>query len=547
MITTIKQYRNIRSLALKFCLFVLIVSNSACSDDFFDKNPLDAVSDATFWKSESDAKLALVGCYNNGGAWSGEDFWTPRGIIYLDFMAGLGSEKELIPDRFTDGTLDPSYWAVEGYWDNSYRKITACNNFLSHIDNIVMDENTKAIMKSEVRTIRAYQYFNLAFFFSDVPFITKVLTVEEANSIARTPKAEIMNFVETELEESSVALPSTRPISEDGRITSGAALAILGRVQMANKKWDSAAITYKKIIDSKAYTLAASFKTMFNVLNEINKEFILTSQYQEDVYAHVLPQYLYPEAYGGWHQFSPYNELVKQFQCTDGLSIEQSPLFDPANPYNNRDPRLDYTIMISDRTVFQGKTFVSRPDSNSPDRITRYNWSGYCINKFMDPSYDGNLMNYGGNWSIIRYAEVLLSYLEAKLEAGQAIDQALLDETINKVRSRADVNMPAITTTNPTELRNKIRVEREVEFAFEGLHYYDILRWGVAAEKLNRQFTGMKLTNDPANYTAFKVDEDGYLIYQKRNFVEGTNELWPIPQAERNVNTKLTQNTGYPN
>ena len=547
MITNIKQYRNIRSLALKFCLFVLVVSSSACSDDFFDKNPLDSVSDATFWKSESDAKLALVGCYNNGGAWSGEDFWTPRGIIYLDFMAGLGSEKELIPDRFTNGTLDPSYWAVEGYWDNSYRKIVACNNFLSHIDDIVMDANTKAIMKSEVRTIRAYQYFNLAFFFSDVPFFTKVLTVDEANSIARTPKTEIMNFVETELEQSSVALPPTRPTIEDGRITSGAALAILGRVQMANKKWGPAAVTYKKIIDSKAYTLTTSFKTMFNVQNEINKEFILTSQYQEDVYAHVLPQYLYPEAFGGWHQFSPYNELVKQFQCTDGLSIEQSPLFDSANPYNNRDPRLDYTIMISDRTVFQGKTFVSRPDSNSPDRITRYNWSGYCINKFMDASYMGNLMNYGGNWSIIRYAEVLLSYLESKLEAGEAIDQTLLDETINKVRSRADVNMPAITTINTVELRNKIRVEREVEFAFEGLHYYDILRWGVAAEKLNRQFTGMKLTNDPANYTAFKVDEDGYLMYQKRNFVEGVNELWPIPQAERNVNTKLTQNFGYPN
>lgn len=547
MIINIKQYRNIRSLALKFCLFVLLVSNSACSDDFFNKNPLDAVSDATFWKSESDAKLALVGCYNNGGAWSGEDFWTPRGIIYLDFMAGLGSEKELIPDRFTNGTLDPSYWAVEGYWDNSYRKIVACNNFLSHIDDIEMDSNTKTVMKSEVRTIRAYQYFNLAFFFSDVPFFIKVLTVDEANSIVRTPKTDIMNFVETELEQSSVDLPPTRPTTEDGRITSGAALAILGRVQMANKKWGPAALTYKKIIDSKAYTLTTSFKTMFNVQNEINKEFILTSQYQEDVYAHVLPQYLYPEAYGGWHQFSPYNELVKQFQCTDGLSIEDSPLFDSANPYNNRDPRLDYTIMISDRTVFQGKTFVSRPDSNSPDRITRYNWSGYCINKFMDPSYTGNLMNYGGNWSIIRYAEVLLSYLESKLEAGEAIDQALLDETINKVRSRADVNMPAITTINTVELRNKIRVEREVEFAFEGIHYYDILRWGVAAERLNRQFTGMKLTNDPANYTAFNVDEDGYLIYQKRNFVEGVNELWPIPQAERNVNTKLTQNFGYPN
>ncbi|AXP82043.1 SusD family protein [Mariniflexile rhizosphaerae] len=547
MTTNNKLYRSFRSFALRFFVLVLVISNSACSDDFFDKNPLDAVSDATFWKSESDAKLALVGCYNNGGAWSGEDFWTPRGIIYLDFMAGFGSEKELIPDRFTDGTLDPSYWAVEGYWDNTYRKIVTCNNFLSHIDDIEMDATIKANMIAEVRTIRAYQYFNLSFFFSDVPLFKNVLTVDEANNIERTPKADIMNFVETELEESYLDLPLTRPISEDGRITSGATLAILGRVLMANKKWAAAAATYKKIIDSQVYTIVPNFRTMFNVQNEINTEFILTSQYQEDVYSHVLTQYLYPETYGGWHQFSPYNELVKQFECTDGLSIEDSPLFDPSNPYDNRDPRLDYTIMISDRTVFKGTTFVSRPDSSSPDRITRYNWSGYCINKFMDPTFSGNLMNYGGNWSIIRYAEVLLSYLESKLEAGDAIDQVLLDETINKVRSRADVNMPAITTTNTVELRNKIRIEREVEFAFEGLHYYDILRWGVAAEKLNRQFTGMKLTNDPANYTDFDVDEDGYLIYQKRNFVEGVNEIWPIPQAERNVNTKLTQNPGYPN
>ncbi|MFB9109485.1 RagB/SusD family nutrient uptake outer membrane protein [Flavobacterium gyeonganense] len=547
MIINIKQYRNIRSLALMICLFALVVSNSACSDDFFDKNPLDKVSDATFWKTEEDAKLALVGCYKTDGAWSGEDFWSARGVMFLDFMAGLGSEKEKIPDQFTNGTLNPSYWAVESYWANTYRKITTCNNFLSRIDAIEMDANLKAIMKSEVRTIRAYQYFNLAFFFSDVPFTTKVLTVEEANSIPRTPKSQIMDFVEKELEESAAGLPAIRPTSEDGRITSGAALAILGRVQMANKKWSPAAVTYKKIIDSQAYSLVPSFRTMFNVVNEVNKEFILTSQYQQDVYGHVITQYLYPETYGGWHQFSPYNELVKQYQCTDGLSVEESPLFDPANPYDNRDPRLDYTIMISDRTVFKGVTYVSRPGTNSPDRFNRYDWSGYSINKFMDPSFDGNLMNYGGNWCIIRYAEVLLSYLESKLEASEAIDQSLLDETINKVRARADVNMPAITTTNPSELREKIRVEREVEFAFEGLHYYDILRWGIAAEKLNRQFTGMKLTNDPANYTAFKVDEEGYLIYQKRNFVKGVNELWPIPQSERNVNTKLTQNTGYPN
>ena len=534
-----------KSLLLKLSFLMLIFSSISCSDDFFDKNPLDAVSDATFWTTESDAMLALAGCYNNGGAWSGEDFWSARGVMFLDLMSGLGSEKEMIPDLFTDGSLNAGYWAVEGYWDNAYKKITACNNFLKNVENIDMDQDIKAMMIGEIRTIRAYEYFNLIRFFSDVPLITDVLSVEEANNVSRTPEEEIYTFVETELRESYPNIPTNRPTSEDGRITSGASLAILGRVLMAEEKWDEAATVYKLIMDSGAYSLTSTFKDLFNVQNEINSEFILTAQYQEDVYPHVMPQYLYPEMYGGWHQFSPFNEHVKMYECTDGLTIENSPLYNPNDPYENKDPRLDYTIMISDRTQFQGKTFVSRPDSDSPDRITRYNWSGYCINKFMDPSFDGNLMNYGGNWSIIRYSEVLLSYLESKIEAGDAIDQALLDATINKVRSRADVQMPPVTTAPTQVLREQVRREREVELAFEGVHYFDILRWGIAAEKLNRQFTGMKLTNNPAEYTDYNVDQDGYLIYLKRDFVSGVNEIWPIPQVEIDVNPNLTQNPGY--
>jgi hypothetical protein len=314
---------------------------------------------------------------------------------------------------------------------------------------------------------------------------------------------------------------------------------------LAGKNWTAAAETYKKIIDFDCYHIESNFKELFWESNEINDEFILTSQYKEDDYGHVMLQYLYPETWGGWHQFSPYNELVKEFECTDGLSIEDSPLYDPNNPYENRDPRLDYTVMISDRTTFKGKTFVSRPGSESSDRITRYDWSGYCINKFMDEVFDGNLMNYGGNFPVIRYAEVLLGYLEASLEAENTISQSLLDLTVNKVRGRDAVGMPPVTTTDSEKLREIIRRERRVEFAFEGLRYYDILRWGIAAEELNKQFTGMKLTNDPDNYTEFPVDDQGYLLYQKRNFKKGINELWPIPQAEIDINDNLIQNTGY--
>lgn len=528
---------------LVLALFQLFLIQG-CSDDFFDKQPLDAVSDATFWKTQEDAELALVGIYDNGTGFKGEDFWTPRALLYLDLMAGEGSEKELIPDRVTDGSLNPSYFVTANYWSNAYQKITVCNNFLDHLADFEIDEDVKSEMAAEVRTIRAYSYFNLGLYFGGVPLIKKVLTIDEANSVSRASLQEVWTFAENELLDSYPNLPLTRPESENGRITSGAALAILGRLQMAKKDWTAAASTYKTIIDSDVYSLASNFKGLFWESNELNPEIILSSQYQQDVYSHVLPQYLYPETYGGWHQFSPYNELVKVFECTDGKTINESSLFDSNNPYENRDPRLDYTIMISDRTKFKGQMFISRPDSDSPDRFNKYNWSGYAINKFMDEGFDGNLTNYGGNWIIIRYAEVLLSYLESKLESGE-ITQSLLDETINLVRSRSDVQMPNITIANTSNLRAAIRRERRVEFAFEGLRYYDILRWGTAAENLNRSFTGMKLTNDPENYDDFQVDENGYLIYQERNFKEGVNELWPIPQGEIDINPNLEQNPGY--
>jgi starch-binding outer membrane protein, SusD/RagB family len=519
---------------------------TSCSKDYFDKQPLDAISDATFWKTEKDAQLALTGCYNIGAFWTSETFWMPKSLMELDLGAGYGSEKELRPDHVTDGTLTSAYWYTGAFWSNAYSKIAKCNNFLDHVGAITMDAAQKKMMIAEVKALRAYDMYNLALYFGAIPMPTTALNVASANSIARTPQTEVYAFLEKDLKESAADLPLTRPASENGRITRGAAMAILGRIQMAQKKWSDAAATYTAIMNSNVYSIEqGGYKRLFIQTGENSSENILAAQFQEDTYADVFTQYLYPETWGGWHQFSPYNELVEMYECRDGLPITQSPLYNPNSPYDNRDPRMDYTIMINNRTRFKGTTYVSTPSSSSPDRMNKYNWSGYCINKYMDSTFSGNLMNYGGNHTIIRYAEVLLSCLEAKLEAGEAISQATLDATINKVRTRPSVNMPPVTTTNVTALRTIVRRERTTELAFEGVHYFDILRWGIAATELNRQFHGMKLTNDPANYTAFPVNSQGYFVFQRKNFVAGKNELWPIPQTEMDINKKLTQNPGY--
>jgi hypothetical protein len=537
-----KRYFNIFKIQL--ALIALMVFSSGCKDSFFDKQPLDAISDGTFWQTESDANLALTGCYRFVPQWGGEDFWTSRGLLFLDLAAGNGGEKERFPQGLTDGTLNSAYWVVNSYWANSYKKVATCNNFLDNIGKVKMDETKKGVMVAEARTLRAYEFFNLALYWGDVPLPKTTLKIEDANTISRSPKAEVWAFAENELSESANILPAE---SAKGRITKGAALAILGRLQMAENKWSDAAATYKKIIDLGVYIIDPAYEQLFWEVKEDSKEMILATQYQIDVFPNVNLQFLFPTMSGGWHQYSPYNNLVKVYECTDGKTIDQSPLYDPNNPYVNRDPRLDATFFIPGRTVFKGRTYDSRPGFGDPgDAFNAYNFSGYLIKKGCDANFVGNMMNSGVNVPIIRYSEVLLSYLESMLESGAAIDQPLLDKTINKVRGREEVHMPAVTETNKDKLRVILRRERRVELAFEGPRYFDILRWGIASDELTDVvFTGLKLTNDPAHYTTYPVDNEGYYKWEVKHFKKGINELWPIPLAEIQVNKNLTQNTGY--
>lgn len=525
----------------------LLTVITGCKKDILDTQPLSSISNATFWKTASDATLALNGVYDVGTGFAGYNFWVATSMVNLDLMAGNGSEKESIPDNFTDGTLNSTNGFVSAYYSNAYGQITRCNNFLANIDGVTMDATQKAVMIGEVKTIRAYNYFNLALYFGDVPLIQKLLTVPEANSVTRTAKATVWAFCESELKAAAAVLPVSNSADRLGHMTSASALAILGRLQLAQKKWAEAAVTYKTIIDFNYYSIDPRYRELFLSSGETSREIIMSTQYIKDTYSHVLLQYLTPETWGGWHQYSPFNELVEAYECKDGKTIAESPLFDKNNPYNNRDPRMDFNIMIPERTVFRGKVYSAKPGTTLPDRLNQYPgvWSGYVIYKFLedDPNVASGF-NSGNNFPLIRYAEVLLGYLEAKLESG-SVDQALLDLTINKVRGRTAVAMPAVTTLDPTALRTIIRRERRVEFAFEGIRYFDCLRWGIIGSENSQQFTGMKLTNDPANYKDYPVNANGYYIYKKRNFVVNKNELWPIPQSERDLNKNLTQNPGY--
>lgn len=551
-----KTFNNILMANIYNAILIIVLSSLVSCDSLLDKNPLDSLSTSTFWKNESDAMLGLTGVYEedgNTGTSTKQTYslWNQDTYMRLfEATTDNGYEKDGNVTDINNGDLSSSYTPVKELWSTSYKKIAKCNNFLENIDGVNMDVSKREMLKSEVRTIRAYNYFYMSFLWGDVPLVTKVLTVNEANSVTRDPKADVINFVIKELQESIPNLPVTRSDSEYGRITKGAALAILGRVLLAEQRWDEAKTIYKEIIDLGVYSIDPRFSDLFIQAGENSKEFILVAKRMPDVYCNSILLSCEGFTWGGYHHYSPYNELVESFESKDGKPINESPLYDADNPYYNRDPRLLKTIMVNNISVFKGITYVASPDSSPtkyPDQVTRRPWSGYMLRKFCDESYSGNLRLYGCDFPMIRYAEVLLSYLEANIESGTVITQTLLDETINKVRGRAEIGMPKVTETNSDKLTTILRRERRVELAFEGLRFFDLIRWHTAHIILNGKFHGMKLCTaaQAPSYTKLPVDENGYYYLEETHFRESVDYLWPIPQTERDINPNLTQNPGY--
>lgn len=541
----------LQTIMIGFGMTILI---SSC-DSILDVNPSDELSEATFFQDESDARLALAGVYSVGGSQandSRDSFWKHN--TYIRFIEGVsdnGNEKDDWVNTFTNGTLTATNSDVENLWTGTYERIVKANNFLDNIESVEMDSDLKSEMIGEVKFIRAYEYFWLSQLWGGVPLITNVLTIDEANNVSRDSKETVVNFTLEELTQASESLPVSRPTSEHGRIIKSAALALKGRLLMAEESWTEAAQTYREIIDLGIHSIDSRWHELFLEEGDFSDEIILSIKSKRDGANTAMQRTVQPFQYGGWHQANVFTNLVKDFDMVDGQSIDESPLFDPENRYENRDPRLDMSFFIHGKTIFKDQPYLMHPDSeDAPFRLRDRDWTGIGLKKFADENFDGSMTNYGGDFPLIRYAEVLLSYLESLLESGQSINQSVLNETINKIRGREAVNMPPITATNVDELRDIVRKERRIELAFEGLRFFDLLRWGIAAERLTGKFYGMQLTTDPdiistGTFDGMEIDDEGFFFYRSKAFREGINEKWPIPQSELDINPNLEQNPGY--
>lgn len=391
------------------------------------------------------------------------------------------------------------------------------------------------------------------------------LTVDEANTISQTPQAEVYAQAEKDLLDAIPVLELSHKAEDFGRHTKGSARVILSRIYLAQNKFAEAASVLNDIITSKKYELDRrngddSYEKLFQIGGEYSPETIFCVLGLKDLYTNTRYQYLYPEAcYGGWHQFAPYNELVRAYFCTDGKDIHESAVYVDDDPFINRDLRLYASFFLPPLGTYPGTKYNDIvydcfKGANTADSYNRYTlFNGYCPKKGCDPQVTNNLASSYTYTPLMRYAEVLLSYLEAVNESNPgAVDQTLLDLTINDIRDRVNLAPILFSEVSSQDLvREAVRKERRVELAFEGFRYFDVLRWGTAIDELNHTFTGVKLSDDPTarNYrgsgsTASPVDENMYYQFEKRTW-SPHNRYFPIPQNEMNINKNLKPQEGY--
>lgn len=518
-------------------IFVVAVAFCSCKKDFLNRQPLTEYSEATLWTGANDAIAACNAAYSNfeDGQW----------VVYMDDAS--------------DNAHDPYPWEGWQQYGNmqllspnntgakyNFTTIAQCNWFLANIDKTPMDKNLLNRMKGEVRFIRAYEYFERSQLYGDFPLVTKMLTTTEAIAVERAPKAAVVQFIINELDTITSALPTTYQGSDLGRITQGAALALKARVELFNQKYAESAVSSKRVIDLGIYSLFPNYQDLFRMQNEYNSEIILDRGYLEsDPHLTLGLMVLAPESTpgGGWSSVNITQSLVDAYEMANGRTID-----DPASGYNidhpfvNRDPRLLQTVIIPG-AEYAGIIF-NPMDPNSLDYWPTYNYTGYVGRKYINYKSDfPDIYNTGLNIPLIRYAEVLLNYAEAKIELNQ-IDNTVYD-AINQVRLRA--GLPSVDRSkyiSQAQTRELVRRERRVELAMEGLRWFDIQRWKIGDQVMNGPVYGARISTIDATGKVTYTSADHAKI-EERVFDPAKNYLWPLPQNQLDLAKKLTQNPGY--
>ena len=497
---------------IKIALFVVLTSvGVSCTSDFLEVEPIGTTTEGNYYKDETEARAALVSVYdlmrkNSGGF---ENIITMFNAASDDHFAGGGSDSDGAGiQSFSNYTINP-FTIPRSFWSDYYRGIYRANQLLAKLPGVPMDENVKSRFAAEAKTLRAFYYFNLVRMFKNVPLILEPLSASQFYSVPQADPAEVWAQIESDIIESMDNLPSTVNVSSDGgRLTKGAAQAILGKVYLYQGKNSLAAQQFEQVngtpggTSQYGYRLLNNFNDLWNFTNKFNTESVLEVSHSAQ-----------GSYWGIWGGNSDEGNTINTMVGPRNYVRISSPA--PELPsgwsfnvftqdfvdFMGSDPRLN-------ATVFNLKTLKQ---NGNADYIGGYQDTGYFLGKFLPRQgdvYDGSLggdavLNYAQNTYAIRLADTYLMEAEALGGTG-ARAQALLDA----VRDRVGLGSVPVSL-------GAIKAERRRELAGEGHRWFDLVRWG-----------------------------DAPTVLANRGFVAGKHEILPIPNQELE-STQIEQNPNY--
>ncbi|QEH43425.1 RagB/SusD family nutrient uptake outer membrane protein [Chitinophaga sp. XS-30] len=469
--------------------------------------------------------------------------------------SGYGNDIEVLGKSRLTAVNNP-----DDKWAFSYEAIRRANLFLAKVDVVPRDETTKAYWKAEVRFIRAMSYFELVRRYGGVPLLgSRYFSLEEPIRLTRNTFDEVVAYI---VQECDAIFPSLRsdPIDNTnlGRITQAAALALKSRVLLLaasplnnpaddRARWLAAATAARDVISLGKYSLAANFNGIFT--NRKSPEVILA--YQAVQHSNLERQnapigYVEPNVSQGY--VSPTQQLVDAFPMLNGSAITDAGAgYDPANPYANRDPRLSATVFYNGM-MWLGRaveTFEGGLDNPAAEvRVSRRTRTGYYLRKFLGNfGTASDYSNQDHNFPIFRYAEILLNYAEA---ANETDDRDAAYTQLMSIRRRAGLEEGADglyglkANMNKMEMREAIRLERRLELAFEEHRYWDLRRWKVAEQMLNKQVSGVRITRNADGTFTYGYQQVDYVSFAAKQY------LYPIPYQEVTASGgMIKQNTGW--
>jgi hypothetical protein len=512
----------------KIILSISILAFTGCSKNLLDKTPKDRLSPSTFFQNETQCKMALMGIYN-----AIQPNATPGHFYQFDYMSDNGYCQDSWQGSKEVGEwlTNSSSWAPYAKWTQDFTIIARANEFLQDIAAATVSDAVKSQMSAEAKFLRGYAYADLITYFGNVPLITKVQSLSEAY-VSRTAKSEVLTQALADLTDAAGVLPTSYSGSDVGRATKGAALAYKARILLYNQKWADAAQAALDVMNLKVYDLYPDYASVFDESHENNIEVIFDIQYIPTTQAQPWPSAAL--SLSSWPTANVTSDMIDAYYMTNGLPITNAASgYNAQNPFVNRDPRLAASV-VTPGSKFGSSTYIPALDQvPCGARPRKYASIGIA-----------DVNNNSLNTILMRYADIYLMRAEALIEANTLTSEVYT--LIDKVRAR--VGMPTVESVEGTglsqsQLRTIVRHERRVEFYNEGTRYADMLRWQDVSLVHDVYGFDKSLLSDPSSSATWTFKK---IKMETRTFDASKGWLWPVPQADIDINKSLLPNNpGY--